>query len=86
MDESRLEKNRKPTAKLAESRSAEVEAIKLHYLTAGNGPTVILLHGYTQTSRMWRSMIPKLAEKFTAFVGDSFGRSVRFRPFFGKSN
>lgn len=70
MDESRLEKNHEPTAKLAESRSAEVEAIKLHYLTAGNGPTVILLHGYTQTSRMWRSMIPKLAEKFTVIAPD----------------
>jgi hypothetical protein len=49
-----------------ESRFAEVEGIKLHYLTAGHGPSVILLHGYTQTSRMWRPLIPKLAEKFTS--------------------
>jgi hypothetical protein len=38
-----------------ESCSAQVEGIKLHYLTAGHGPAVILLHCYTQTSRRLRS-------------------------------
>ena len=28
-----------------------------YYLTAGHGPAVILLHGYTQTSRMWKRRI-----------------------------
>jgi pimeloyl-ACP methyl ester carboxylesterase len=53
-----------------ESRFAEVEGIKLHYLMAGHGPTVILVHGYTQTSRMWRPLIPKLKEKFTVIAPD----------------
>src|SRR5271167_4195000 len=53
-----------------ESRSAQVEGIKLHYLTAGHGPAVILLHGYTQTSRMWRPLIPRLAAKFTVIAPD----------------
>jgi pimeloyl-ACP methyl ester carboxylesterase len=53
-----------------ESRSAVVDGIKLHYLTAGHGPTVILLHGYTQTSRMWRPLIPKLSNKFTVIAPD----------------
>jgi pimeloyl-ACP methyl ester carboxylesterase len=53
-----------------ESRFAEVDGIKLHYLTAGHGPTVILLHGYAQTSRMWRPLIPKLTETFTVFAPD----------------
>ncbi len=52
------------------ARDAEVDGIKLHYLTAGHGPAVILLHGYTQTSRMWRPIIPKLAEKFTVVAPD----------------
>ena len=52
------------------SRTAVVEGTKLHYLTAGHGPAVILLHGYTQTSRMWRPLIPQLAEKFTAIAPD----------------
>jgi pimeloyl-ACP methyl ester carboxylesterase len=52
------------------SRTASVEGVTLHYLTAGKGPTVILLHGYTQTSRMWRPIIPLLAERFTVIAPD----------------
>src|SRR5215813_2839529 len=52
------------------SRTATVEGVKLHYLTAGHGPTVILLHGYTQTSRMWRPIIPLLTDKFTVIAPD----------------
>jgi hypothetical protein len=43
------------------SRTSQVNGVELHYLTAGHGPAVILLHGYTQTSRMWRPIIPLLA-------------------------
>jgi pimeloyl-ACP methyl ester carboxylesterase len=59
-----------PNPNAIESRYAEVEGIKLHYLTSGHGPVVILLHGYTQTSRMWRPLIPKLREKFTVIAPD----------------
>jgi pimeloyl-ACP methyl ester carboxylesterase len=52
------------------SHTAQVEGIKLHYRTAGHGPAVILLHGYTQTSRMWIPIIPLLAEKFTVIAPD----------------
>lgn len=52
------------------SRMATVDGLKLHYLTAGKGPAVILLHGYTQTSRMWRPIIPLLAEKHTVIAPD----------------
>lgn len=56
--------------KPAESRVAKIEGKKLHYLMAGQGPTLILLHGYTQTSRMWRPLIDKLKEKFTVIAPD----------------
>lgn len=57
-------------AKAIASRTADVNGVKIHYLTAGHGPAVILLHGYTQTSRMWRPIIPLLAEKFTVIAPD----------------
>ena len=47
------------------SRIVEVKGLKLHYLTAGHGPSVILLHGYAETSLMWRPIIPLLADRFT---------------------
>ena len=52
------------------SRTADVDGVQLHYLTAGHGPTVILLHGFAETSRMWRPIIPLLAEKFTVIAPD----------------
>ena len=52
------------------SRTAEIDGVQLHYLTAGHGPTVILLHGYAETSRMWKPIIPLLAEKFTVIAPD----------------
>jgi pimeloyl-ACP methyl ester carboxylesterase len=52
------------------SKTDSVNGMKLHYLTAGKGPAVILLHGYTQTSRMWQPVIPKLAEKFMVIAPD----------------
>ncbi len=52
------------------SRTVDVDGVKLHYLAAGHGPAVILLHGYTQTSRMWRPIIPLLAAKFTVVAPD----------------
>ncbi len=58
------------TAAVISSRTAKVDGVKLHYLTAGHGPAVLLLHGYTQTSRMWRPIIPLLAEKFTVIAPD----------------
>jgi pimeloyl-ACP methyl ester carboxylesterase len=54
----------------AESRVAKIEGKKLHYLTAGQGPALILLHGYTQTSRMWRPLIDKLKDRFTIIAPD----------------
>jgi len=56
--------------KSPESRVAKIEGKKLHYLTAGQGPALILLHGYTQTSRMWRPLVDKLKDKFTIIAPD----------------
>ena len=52
------------------SRTEEVDGVRLQYLTAGRGPAVILLHGYAETSRMWKPIIPVLAERFTVIAPD----------------
>jgi pimeloyl-ACP methyl ester carboxylesterase len=53
-----------------ESRTADVDGLKIHYLKAGQGPTVILLHGYAETSRMWRPLIPRLVQSSTVIAPD----------------
>lgn len=52
------------------SRTAEIDGVKLHYMTAGHGTALILLHGYAETSLMWKPIIPMLAERFTVIAPD----------------
>src|SRR5437016_10805468 len=52
------------------SRKATIDNLEIHYLSAGQGPAVILLHGYAETSRMWRPIVPLLAKKFTVIAPD----------------
>jgi pimeloyl-ACP methyl ester carboxylesterase len=56
--------------KSVESHTADINGLKLHYLTAGHGPALILLHGYAETSLMWKPIIPLLAERFTVIAPD----------------
>jgi pimeloyl-ACP methyl ester carboxylesterase len=48
-------------AQAPQSKFAELNGVRLHYLVAGKGDPVVLLHGYTQTSHMWLPLISKLA-------------------------
>jgi pimeloyl-ACP methyl ester carboxylesterase len=62
-----------------ESRYAEANGVRLHYLIAGEGQPVLLLHGYAQTSHMWRPLIAELAKTHTVIAPDlrGFGGSAK---------
>jgi pimeloyl-ACP methyl ester carboxylesterase len=50
--------------------TAVVDGLMLQYLTAGQGPAILLLHGYAEDSRMWRPLMPQLAATFTVIAPD----------------
>src|ERR1700682_1622867 len=52
------------------SKDADVDGLKLHYTMGGHGPAVVLLHGFAETSRMWKPILPALGEKFTVIAPD----------------
>jgi len=60
-------------------RFANVNGVRLHYLAAGSGEPVILLHGYAQNSHMWRPLIFELAKTRLVIAPDlrGFGQSSR---------
>lgn len=60
-----------------ESRHVTVGEVKLHYLEAGMGPPVVLLHGWPTSSFLWRDVIPPIAERNRVIALDlpGFGRS-----------
>src|SRR5256885_4192973 len=58
---------------------AAVNGVKLHYLVAGKGDPVILLHGYAQNSHMWRPLMKELAKTHLVVAPDlrGFGDSTK---------
>ncbi|HEY2390767.1 MAG TPA: alpha/beta hydrolase [Candidatus Angelobacter sp.] len=63
--------NAQAAEKTIVSRTADIDGLKMHYLTIGHGSTsLILLHGYAENSHMWRPIMPMLAKKFTVIAPD----------------
>ena len=62
------------------NKYATVNGVKLHYLAAGEGSPVILLHGYTQTSHMWRPLIAELAGTHSVIAPDLRGAGKSDKP------
>jgi pimeloyl-ACP methyl ester carboxylesterase len=58
---------------------AEVQGLRIFYREAGSrdAPTVILLHGYPSSSRMWAPLLPLLAHRYHVIAPDypGFGHS-----------
>lgn len=58
---------------------ADVDGVKMHYVTGGRGAPLVLLHGWPQTWYGWHRVMPALADHFTVYaldlpgLGDSTG-------------
>lgn len=51
-----------------------------HYVTAGRGRPLVLLHGWPQTWFAWRKLIPRLAEDYRVIAPDLRGLGDSSRP------
>jgi pimeloyl-ACP methyl ester carboxylesterase len=59
---------------------ADLGDVRLHYVTAGSGFPVVLLHGWPQSWYEWRNVIPGLAERFRVIAPDLRGLGDSSRP------
>ena len=66
-------KDSKPATAAVAEQDAQVNGITMHYLVAGKGPAIVLLHGYAETSHMWRPLIAQLAKTNTVIAPDLRG-------------
>ncbi len=60
--------------------SAYVNGVRLHYVTQGAGPLLILLHGFPEFWYSWRYQIPALAKHFTVVAPDMRGYNESDKP------
>lgn len=51
----------------------DTQGATIHAVKGGNGPPLLLLHGYPQTHVMWHQVAPRLAERFTVVAPDLRG-------------
>ncbi|MGH3613402.1 MAG: alpha/beta fold hydrolase [Pseudonocardia sp.] len=56
-----------------EHRSLDVDGVGLHYVIGGQGPPVVLLHGFPETWWTWRQVMPLLARTHTVIAPDLRG-------------
>ncbi len=59
---------------------AIVNGIRLHWVEAGSGPLIVLLHGFPEFWYSWRHQIPALAERFRVVAPDMRGYNLSEKP------
>jgi pimeloyl-ACP methyl ester carboxylesterase len=67
-------------AQEVQSRVADVNGVQLRYLIAGSGAPVLLLHGFAQTSHMWRPLIAQLSKTNMVVAPDLRGFDESSKP------
>ncbi len=60
--------------------TALVNGVRLHYVIAGAGDPVVLLHGWPETWLEWRRIIPALADRYTVVAPDLRGFGDSDKP------
>jgi pimeloyl-ACP methyl ester carboxylesterase len=62
------------------SRYVDAGEVRLHAVIGGDGPPLLLVHGWPQTWYAWRMLMPTLARDFQVIAVDQRGIGLSDRP------
>ena len=62
------------------SRYVDTGELRLHAVTGGDGPPLMLVHGWPQTWYAWRKLMPTLARDFSVVAVDQRGIGLSDKP------
>jgi pimeloyl-ACP methyl ester carboxylesterase len=62
------------------SRYIDTGEVRLHAVTGGDGPPLLLVHGWPQTWYAWRMLMPALARDFSVVAVDQRGIGLSGKP------
>src|SRR5262245_65630181 len=63
-----------------EHRSVRTNGVRLHCVVSGEGPLVVLLHGFPECWYSWRHQIDALASRFRVVAPDLRGYNESEKP------
>ncbi|MGZ9112561.1 MAG: alpha/beta fold hydrolase [Rhodoplanes sp.] len=63
-----------------ESRHIDSDGVRLHAVTGGQGPPLLLVHGWPQNWYAWRLLMPALAQDFEVIAVDQRGIGLSDKP------
>lgn len=58
----------------------QIDGIAIHGVTGGDGPPLLMLHGYPQTHVMWHKVAPALAQHYALVIADLRGYGASAKP------
>ncbi|MEM7347575.1 MAG: alpha/beta hydrolase [Chloroflexota bacterium] len=65
---------------LVEDGFVDNNGVKIHYVTAGRGPLLVMIHGFPEFWYSWRNQIPALAENYRVVAVDLRGYNLSDKP------
>lgn len=58
----------------------EINGIRIHYVSAGEGPLILLLHGFPEFWYSWRHQVPAFSKNFHVIAPDMRGYNKTGKP------
>lgn len=59
---------------------ADINGVRLHYVTAGRGPLMLFVHGFPQFWHAWSELLPEFARDHTVCAPDMRGINLSGKP------
>lgn len=69
-----------PAAEIGEDGYADSDGVKIHYVTMGEGPLIVMIHGFPDYWYTWRAQMPELAKKYQVVAIDQRGFNLSDKP------
>src|SRR5438309_1093550 len=63
-----------------EVRELDVDGLRVGYRSAGDGPPLVLLHGFFGDSRVWRAQLEDLSDEYLVVAWDAPGAGLSSDP------
>jgi pimeloyl-ACP methyl ester carboxylesterase len=67
-------------AEMGEEGYAQSGDVKIHYVTMGKGPLIVMIHGFPDYWYTWRAQMPELAKRFQVVAIDQRGYNLSDKP------